>query len=140
MPLAEIVALAPPLIQAVGALVPQQVYYVDVPEAPAYPYILVTVLDPFQAEDLAVCGVPDSLIDTLYVTMVHTTPGNLANLRQATRQLLNPGNAGRLIAGAWVKLAPLGTAIQPDLTAPKVQATDRHPFYAVDTYTVHRAA
>ena len=140
MPLADVVALAPTLVTAVADLVPQQVYYVDVPEAPVFPYILLSVLDPFQAEDTPVCGVPDSLVDTLYVTMVHSTPGNVAVLREATRSLLNQGNAGQIIAGAWVKLAPLGTAVQPDLTAPKVPATDRHPFYAVDTYTVHRAA
>lgn len=139
MPLAEIVGSAPALVQGVADLVPQQVYFVDVPEMPAFPYILLTVLDPFQDEDTAVSGVPDQLVDTLYVTMVHTTPGNAANLRQATRNLINPQGRGVTVAGAWVKLAPLGNAVQPDLSAPKVPATDRHPYYSVDTYTVRRS-
>ena len=138
--LAEIVVSAPALVVDVAALVPQQVYYVDVPEAPAFPYLLLTVLDPFQGEDTAISGVPDALVETLYVTMVDDSPGNVHELRQATRALLNPENRGAAVAGSWLKLAPLGTAIQPDRMAPKVQATNRYPFYAVDTYSVHRTS
>ena len=136
--LASIVKVAPELVKGVAALVPQQVHYVDAPEPVAYPYLLLSVLDPFQPEDSPVCGVPDALVDTLYVTMVDDSPGNVSVLRSATRGLLNPGNAGITVAGAWLKLAPLGSAVQADRTAPKVQTTNRYPYYAVDTYQVHR--
>ena len=138
--LSSAVKVAPPVVSAVAGLVPQQVFFVDVPVPNPYPYILLGLYDPFRSVDEAVSGVPDALELTLTVTMVDTTPGNVHLLRENTRQLINPGLRGRQLAGAWVKLREGGTAIIPDTSVPKIPATDRHPFYAVDTYQVHRVA
>lgn len=114
------------LLAPVGA-----VYYVDVPDAPALPYVLLWGSSGVPSDDVPISGA-DDLTDLLGVTAVAGTPDGVLIVRSRVRTLLDgahPIVAGRLVTLRLFDSRP--TQVDREVTIPN---TNRHPAYGVDLY------
>jgi hypothetical protein len=123
-----------PLIDAIKALLAPlgyPVYYVDAPDHPAMPYVLLWGSSGVPSPEQAIAG-PSDLTDSLGVTTVAATPEAVLIVRARIRTVLDgarPTVAGSLV---WLNLTDSRpTAVDRDVTDP---ATNRHPAYGVDMY------
>lgn len=114
------------LLAPVGA-----VYYVDVPDAPAMPYLLLWGSSGVPSDDVPISGA-DDLTDVLGVTAVAGTPEGVLIVRDRVRALLD--GAHPTVAGRVVTLQLFdsrATQVDREVTIP---TTSRHPSYGVDLY------
>lgn len=105
------------------------VYYVAVPDAPTYPYLLLTTTSGRLVND-AVAG-PSDLDETLQVTAVAGDPRGVLTVQAAVRAALSaqPVVAGRV---CWLDLIDSRpVALDRDV---KLPGTSRYPAYGVDVY------
>lgn len=125
-------------IDAIKALIPPayKVYFVDVPEAPTYPYVLLWTSAGAPGLEESVCGTNADLDAVVGVTHVAVSPEAILAVVPKVRGALQPGDrikrlnvAGR---AAWLKRYDAQTVqVDRDVTLP---APNRHPAYAVDLY------
>jgi hypothetical protein len=123
-----------PLIDAIKALLAPlgyPVYYVDAPDRPTMPYVLLWGSSGVPSSEQAIVG-PGDLTDLLGITTVAATPEAVLIVRSRVRTVLDdsrPTSAGSLV---WLNLADSRpTAVDRDVTDP---TTNRHPAYGVDMY------
>lgn len=120
-------------VKALLAPLGYAVYYVDVPEAPAFPYVLLWGTGGIAGPEQPMSG-PADLTDRLGVTCVAGTPEGVLIAAARVRGVLDgaePAVAGRRV---WLSLWD-SRAVQVDreVTIPN---TNRHPAYGVDLYAL----
>lgn len=122
-------------IDAVRALLAPaglDVHFVDVPQKPAYPYVLLWC-PPGNVLALTLDGIRSALDEDLGVTVADLTPeGVLVNVRNV-RALLDdtqPAVAGRVCE---LHLTPRSQPVTVDRTV-ELEQSGQHPAYAVDLY------
>lgn len=123
-------------IDAIKALITPlgyAVHYVDVPTAPAFPYVLLWGSGGTRSGEEALCGSSD-LTDRLGVTCVATTPEAALTVLNRVRGALDdkhPTVTGRFVTlRLWDSRA---VQVDRDVVMP---GTNRHPAYAVDIYAL----
>lgn len=122
-------------IDAIRALLEpygKPVYFVDVPEAPTYPYVLLWTSAGRMVSD-EVCGKLDDLNDILGVTIVGATPDAVLVAAPRVRSYLmdkQPQVEGRHVQPLRL-FDSQNVDVDTDVTVP---ATNRHPAFAVDLY------
>lgn len=108
------------------------VHFVDVPEAPTYPYVLLWTSAGRMVSD-EVCGKLDDLNDILGVTIVGATPDAVLVATPRVRSYLmdkQPQVANRHVQPLRL-FDSQNVDVDTDVTVP---ATNRHPAFAVDLY------
>lgn len=125
-----------PIIDAVRARLEAnglRVYVVDVPERPAFPYVVLWAAAGTPSTEVALDGRFTDIDDTLGVTVTAGTPEGAFLLHEQVRGLLADWRA------TAPRYAPLrlvdSQAVQVDREV-TIPDTDRHPAFAVDLYRV----
>lgn len=125
-------------IAAIKALIPSAytVYFVDVPSAPTYPYVLLWTSAGSPGLEVSACGTNLDIDAVVGVTHVATNPDAALIVTSKVRAALQPN--GRIlpltVAGraAWLKFYDAqNVQVDRDVTLP---GTNSHPAYAVDMY------
>ncbi|MFI6302172.1 DUF3168 domain-containing protein [Amycolatopsis thailandensis] len=122
---------------AIGALLagvaPTPLHDTDVPDVPSYPYAVWRMTTGI-GEGTKICGDTDTEVFYVYVTSVGMTADSAAIIADKARTLLVDQRP--VVAGWKLDRLKRSTSIpiqaDRDVTDPK---TNRHPLYAVDTYT-----
>lgn len=130
-------------IAAIRALIPTAyaTYFVDVPEAPTYPYVLLWTSAGAPGIETPVCDTNRDLDAVIGITHVATTPDGALIATEQTRRVLQPGGGilrlnvpGR---AAWLKrFDSRDVQVDRDVTLP---ASNRRPSFAVDLYRLTSA-
>src|SRR5690606_26571539 len=125
-------------VAAIKALIPAPyvTYFVDVPEAPTYPYVLLWTSAGAPGIETSLCDANRDLDASLGVTHVATSPEGALITTERIRGALQPGGGilrlnvpGR---AAWLKrFDSRDVQVDRDVTLP---APNRHPAFAVDLY------
>lgn len=125
-------------IGTIKALIPAPYvpYFVDVPDAPTYPYVLLWTSAGAPGLETSLCGTNRDLDAVLGVTHVATSPEGALIATERVRGALQPGGdilrlnvPGR---AAWLKrFDSRDVQVDRDVTLP---ASNRHPAFAVDLY------
>lgn len=121
-------------INAVRALLAStgyEVYYVDVPEVPTLPYVLLWSSSGRMTAE-ALCGARDALDEQLGVTTVAGTPDGVLIAQQAVRARLDGSQPMVSSRRAWLDLVD-SQQVQVDRQT-TIPDTNRHPAYGVDLY------
>ena len=125
-------------IDAIKALIPTayKVYFVDVPEAPVYPYVLLWTSAGSPGVEANLCGANADIDAVVGVTHVATSPDGVLAATSKTRAALQPNGRIKSLAvagrAAWLKRYDAqAVQVDRDVTLP---APNRHPAFAVDLY------
>jgi len=109
-----------------------EVHFVDVPDVPAYPYILLWSSAGVPGREVPLCDQHTDLDTQLGVTMVAATPLGVLRLAGLVRPILDgapltvPDRSARLDL-----VDSRDVQVDRDVTLPQ---PDRHPAYGVDLY------
>lgn len=120
-------------IKALLAPLGYAVYYVDVPEAPTLPYVLLWGTGGVAGPERPLSG-PADLTDRLGVTCVAGTPDGVLIVTGRVRGALDGARPTVVGRSVWLNLWD-ARAVQVDreVTIPN---TNRHPAYGVDLYAL----
>lgn len=125
-------------IAAIKALIPSAytVYFVDVPDAPTYPYVLLWTSAGSPGVEANMCGANLDIDAVVGVTHVATSPDGVLAATAKTRPALQPGGRIKRLAvpdrAAWIEFYDAqNVQVDRDVTLP---SSNRHPAYAVDLY------
>lgn len=125
-------------VAAIKALIPAPYtfYFVDVPAAPVYPYVLLWTSAGAPGLEVPLCGTNLDLDAIVGVTHVAASTDSILTVAAKVRAALQP--AGQILSlsvpgrAAWLKFYDAQTVqVDRDVTLP---APNRHPAYAVDMY------
>jgi hypothetical protein len=111
-------------------------YYVDVPDTPALPYVLLWSSAGLPGVEQSVDGARTDIDTTVGLTAVAGTPDGVLIVQKATRGILAPGGlpksltvTGRVAVLSLFDSRPI--AVDPAVTVP---TTNRPVSYGVDVY------
>ena len=109
-----------------------QVHFVDVPDAPTYPYILLWSSAGVPGREVPLCDKHTDLDTQLGVTCVAATPLGVLTLAGLVRPILDGSEP--VVPGRSVRLDLTDSRdVQVDRDVTMLQP-DRHPAYGVDLY------
>lgn len=119
-------------IMALAATSGLATYYVDVPAAPTYPYLLIWSTSGDPGLERAVSDSHADIDDLVGVTAVAGTPGGVLIVQERARAVLDlksPAVAGRVTSLELTESRPV--QMDRDVIA---TSTNRNPAYGVDMY------
>lgn len=123
-------------VKALLAPLGYAVYYVDVPEAPTLPYVLLWGTGGTPGPERPLSG-PTDLTDRLGVTCVAGTPEGVLIVAARVRGVLDGAEPTVTGRRAWLHLwDSRAVQVDRDVTFP---GTNRHPAYGVDLYRLTSA-
>jgi len=115
------------------------VYFVSVPSAPTFPYVLLWSGTGSPGSEEPLCGPVGDIEAVVGVTVVAGTPAGVLTVQAKVRGILSPGDArtALTVAGRSASLKRTGgQTVQVDRDV-KIPGTDTSPAFSVDLYDLH---